>query len=351
MEYFEDYYALLQVHQLAEPAIIEAAYKRLARKYHPDVNKHDGAPEMMKKLNLARDTLCNVHDRKDYDKLWSQHNGNSRKHAGSPLSEEPDPGLVVLPKYIRFKDLGYGDVKTTYFDIKTSGGPYTHYSISRDSLPPWLEITGVESLSNTLLPVRVHIKATGPYKGTQYDCHIPVKLENIRTGFSQEIHVRVEMLMKSPILKVENSTIVFDVIPNTLPLPRTIILRNSGMCRIDGNLCPRQKWIKVSPKSFSFMEKQEVQIQIDAARLYNDLTGYIDLKTNCGDHAITVRAHVARDCTPAKNRRSATDLKPSSDLHICPDCKNRSVRLADDRHRYECTTCNRCWPVSELAYS
>lgn len=37
----EDYYRILQVHYLAEPEIIESAYKRLAKKYHPDVNKNE----------------------------------------------------------------------------------------------------------------------------------------------------------------------------------------------------------------------------------------------------------------------------------------------------------------------
>lgn len=42
-----DYYKILQVHNLAEPEIIESAYKRLARKYHPDVNPNADADEMM----------------------------------------------------------------------------------------------------------------------------------------------------------------------------------------------------------------------------------------------------------------------------------------------------------------
>ncbi len=52
-----DLYAELQVHHLAEPEVIESAYRRLSRMYHPDVNKSPDANERMKRLNLAYEVL------------------------------------------------------------------------------------------------------------------------------------------------------------------------------------------------------------------------------------------------------------------------------------------------------
>ena len=49
----EDYYRILQVHYLAEPEVIESAYKRLAKKYHPDVNKNESSVEMMQKYSTS----------------------------------------------------------------------------------------------------------------------------------------------------------------------------------------------------------------------------------------------------------------------------------------------------------
>lgn len=49
MPVLEDFYRILQVHYLAEPEVIESAYRRLAKKYHPDVNKTAGAELRMKK--------------------------------------------------------------------------------------------------------------------------------------------------------------------------------------------------------------------------------------------------------------------------------------------------------------
>ncbi len=62
-----DYYAILQVHFLAEPEVIESAYKRLARKYHPDVNKSAGAEARMQKINEAYETLRDAAKRRAYD--------------------------------------------------------------------------------------------------------------------------------------------------------------------------------------------------------------------------------------------------------------------------------------------
>lgn len=63
----DDYYKILQVHVLAEPEVIESAYKRLAKKYHPDVCKLPGAAERMKKINEAYATLSDITKRREYD--------------------------------------------------------------------------------------------------------------------------------------------------------------------------------------------------------------------------------------------------------------------------------------------
>ncbi|MBE3101397.1 MAG: diguanylate cyclase [Firmicutes bacterium] len=66
----EDYYRILQVHYLAEPEVIEGAYKRLAKKYHPDVNKNESSTEMMQKINQAYEELSNPVKRQQYNLEW-----------------------------------------------------------------------------------------------------------------------------------------------------------------------------------------------------------------------------------------------------------------------------------------
>lgn len=63
-----DMYAVLQVHPTAEPEIVDAAYRRLARMYHPDVNKSPGAHETMIRINLAYEIIGAPAKRAAYDR-------------------------------------------------------------------------------------------------------------------------------------------------------------------------------------------------------------------------------------------------------------------------------------------
>lgn len=62
-----DLYSILQVHPVAEIEIIATAYKKLCKKYHPDINKNNEAPELMKQINLAYSILSDIEKRKQYD--------------------------------------------------------------------------------------------------------------------------------------------------------------------------------------------------------------------------------------------------------------------------------------------
>lgn len=66
---FKDYYDTLGVSQGASEAEIKTAYRRLARKYHPDVSKEAGAEEKFKAVNEAYEALRDPGKRAAYDQL------------------------------------------------------------------------------------------------------------------------------------------------------------------------------------------------------------------------------------------------------------------------------------------
>lgn len=66
---FKDYYEILGVKPEATEADIKAAYRKLARKYHPDKNKDAGAEEKFKAVNEANDVLRDKDKRRAYDEL------------------------------------------------------------------------------------------------------------------------------------------------------------------------------------------------------------------------------------------------------------------------------------------
>jgi ferredoxin len=61
------YYAILGVSEKAKYTEIRAAYRLLAKKYHPDRNNSDFAEDMIKKLNAAFEVLTNREKRRQYD--------------------------------------------------------------------------------------------------------------------------------------------------------------------------------------------------------------------------------------------------------------------------------------------
>jgi len=64
---FKDYYAALGVERDAKPEDIKKAYRKLARKYHPDVSKEPNADARMKEINEAYAALSDPEKRAAYD--------------------------------------------------------------------------------------------------------------------------------------------------------------------------------------------------------------------------------------------------------------------------------------------
>lgn len=64
-----DYYEVLGVDRNADENTIKKAYRKLAMKYHPDVNKDPGAEDKFKEINEAYEVLSNEEKRRNYDQF------------------------------------------------------------------------------------------------------------------------------------------------------------------------------------------------------------------------------------------------------------------------------------------
>ena len=72
---YKDYYATLGVAKTATPDDIKKAYRKLARKFHPDVSKEPDAEEKFKAMAEAYETLKDPEKRAAYDQLGSHAQG------------------------------------------------------------------------------------------------------------------------------------------------------------------------------------------------------------------------------------------------------------------------------------
>lgn len=75
MMQYKDYYKILGVSRDAKTEEIRKAYRKLAKQYHPDINKEAGAEEKYKEINEAYEVLKDEEKRRKYDTLgmnWQQ---------------------------------------------------------------------------------------------------------------------------------------------------------------------------------------------------------------------------------------------------------------------------------------
>jgi len=66
---FKDYYKILGVEPTADDKTLKTAYRKLARKYHPDVSKEKGAEDKFKEANEAYEVLSSAEKRAEYDDI------------------------------------------------------------------------------------------------------------------------------------------------------------------------------------------------------------------------------------------------------------------------------------------
>lgn len=139
-----DLYRVLQVDPSADPEVIEAAYRRLALKYHPDLNLGDSqAEDQMKRINEAFRVLGKPQLRADYD-----------ARNGTRLPElEISPSEVV----VRAVDPAAREINFSV-RVRHASGPAFDPAIHRIDLslsPPWHQADVHWHWSNDTLPADI----------------------------------------------------------------------------------------------------------------------------------------------------------------------------------------------------
>ena len=83
-----DYYKILGVSKTATETDIKKAYRKLARKYHPDLNPNDKlAEKKFKEINEANEVLSNVENRKKYDQ-YGEHWQHAEEYEKAKQQEQ-----------------------------------------------------------------------------------------------------------------------------------------------------------------------------------------------------------------------------------------------------------------------
>jgi molecular chaperone DnaJ len=115
----KDYYEILGVSENATPDQIKKAYRKLAKRYHPDANPgNKAAEEKFKEVSEAHEVLANPEKKRQYDQLRQM---GKRGFAGGEGFEDLFQGRTGRGRTFTFEDLGgmgdLGDLFSSFFDF------------------------------------------------------------------------------------------------------------------------------------------------------------------------------------------------------------------------------------------
>jgi molecular chaperone DnaJ len=145
----KDYYKVLGVSKDASQEEIKKAYRKLARKYHPDLNPGDKAAEQkFKEVNEAYEILSDPKKRAEYDQF-----GSSPFGAGGPGFE----GFRTYDFRETFDFGGFGDIFSDLFGTRIR--PETQYAKGSD-LVMGLELTLEEAFSGVTKTITFNREVT-----------------------------------------------------------------------------------------------------------------------------------------------------------------------------------------------
>ena len=184
-----DYYTVLGINRGAPDKDVRQAYRRLARKYHPDVNKNDkDAEKKFKEINAAYEVISNPDKRKKYDQF-----GDNWEHAdqfaaasdgapGPPFSWHTSGGGGTPFNLGDLRDLGFGNL---FGDIQSGQRRSGRRTVIRDTpteVP--VEVSLEEAYAGVTRIVQIPASVAG--KARRLEVKIPAGVD---TG--SRVHVAI----------------------------------------------------------------------------------------------------------------------------------------------------------------
>ncbi len=113
---YKDYYDVLGLSRGASTAEIKRAYRKLARRYHPDVSDEDNAEERFKEVSEAYEALKDSERRAAYDEL------GSRWREGEEFTPPPGWSATRESHHFEFTGKSFGDFFDSIFGAATAPG-------------------------------------------------------------------------------------------------------------------------------------------------------------------------------------------------------------------------------------
>lgn len=158
-----NYYEILGVTPESDIAEIKAAYRKLVRKFHPDVNP-DGA-KSFKEISKAYDTLSDAERRKQYDIL----NGifvSKKQDTPSPENIQKEPNKTNPKNKSRWDNKKIKDIFQSVFENKTENAPQPE---NGEDINADVSVSYAEALYGTSKTINImHLEVCPRCKGRKF---------------------------------------------------------------------------------------------------------------------------------------------------------------------------------------
>lgn len=290
-----DLYKILQVDPAAEPEVVEAAYRRLALKYHPDVSQAPDAAERMRDLNMAYAVIGDGAKRADYDRARSRLPTSALRARPRREPTTPPARLRVEPQSLQFGPLPKGSTQTAQLAITMDGIGSLRGSVRPNQ--PWLR-TSVSEADDGHCTVEVTVDTAALRDGWRHAGSVTV---GTIAGGSQTVPVTVVVAPEPrPAARVEPEVLDFgEVYAEAGTVTRELVIRNGGTGVLSGHIELSHRWLSTTPDRFSGNE-QSIMVTVDPSRLkggrrYNSR---LQIETNGGVAIVPVRVRVSDITSP-----------------------------------------------------
>jgi hypothetical protein len=315
MKDLPDLYRILQVDPGADPDVIDAVYRRLARKYHPDVNPSADANRQMQDINMAYETLGDPDRRAEYDRrnhLWSE---KQRRPAAPTYRESyvpirprrtrrytdetpPRPSLVAMPEVLDFGSLPRGSRRTVSLRVGVTQGRTIRGRVVSNQ--PWISINTPNALSNLgEATVEVTVDTSGLRDGVTH--FGSVSIESLAYG---GLAVPVTLFVPEepkPRLRVEPEVLRFDALPNNDHVQvHRIRIWDESECPMSGSVHVKPGWLKANVVDFENEKEVTVDLTADVRGLRpgHCYSGRIEVHSSTGRATVVVKVTVMPEPTP-----------------------------------------------------
>lgn len=211
---YQDYYKILEVDRKASQDEISKAYRKLARKYHPDINKTAEAEEKFKKINEANEVLKDPEKRKRYDLL------GENWQAGQQF--QPPPNWQEM-----FGGFSGGGAGPGQFSFGGGGAG------GMDGFSDFFSMLFADAGEDFSQNSRRRGFAARPKKGRNHEANITIDIEDALHGGKKSIALKVRE--QSPQGFIEEKVKNYEVkIPKGVQDGATIRLAGQGATGING---------------------------------------------------------------------------------------------------------------------